>query len=428
VSSIRNAARLGKPAVARGFARGFGLGCGSAIAFLFVAGLLAHPAFGAKADKPQGKVDLSLVPGVVIDHLAASSGTYVGSPSIAILANGDYLATHDNFGPKSNEHVAATTRVFGSSDKGKTWTHLTDINPAFWSTVFSHNGAAYLIGTTHHHGNFVIRRSTDGGKTWTTPADKDSGLLLAGEYHCAPVPVVVHDGRIWRAVEDAGGGTAWGVRYRAMMMSAPVDADLLKADSWTHSNYLARDEKWLGGTFGAWLEGNAVVGPDRHMLDVLRVEVPALPEKAAIVRISDDGKSATFDPTTGFVDFPGGAKKFAIRFDPKSKLYWALSNPSIGQPAATKPASVRNSLALISSPDLKQWTTHCIILHHADITHHAFQYVDWLFDGDDIIVASRTAFDDGLGGAHRAHDANFLTFHRLANFRDLTMKDSAPMD
>jgi len=30
---------------------------------------------------------------------------------------------------------------------------------------------------------------------------------------------------------------------------------------------------------------------------------------------------------------------------------------------------------------------------------------------------SRTAFDDGLGGAPRTHDANFLTFHRFGDFR-----------
>src|SRR4051812_28468776 len=44
------------------------------------------------------------VPGVVIDHVPPSSGLYVGSPSIAVLANGDYLASHDYFGPKSGEH------------------------------------------------------------------------------------------------------------------------------------------------------------------------------------------------------------------------------------------------------------------------------------------------------------------------------------
>jgi hypothetical protein len=46
--------------------------------------------------------------------------------------------------------------------------------------------------------------------------------------------------------------------------------------------------------------------------------------------------------------------------------------------------------------------------------------VDWQFSGKDILVLSRTAFDDEEGGAHRAHDANFLTFHTIRNFRKNT--------
>src|SRR5207249_2189697 len=126
--------------------------------------------------------------------------------------------------------TSAVTRVFRSTDRGKSWAHLTDIQGAFWSTVFEHKGHVYLMGTTSHHGNAVIRRSADGGKTWTTPRDRASGLLREGQFHCAPVPVVVHGGRLWRGMEDAGGGKEWGKRYRAMMLSAPADADLLQAD------------------------------------------------------------------------------------------------------------------------------------------------------------------------------------------------------
>jgi hypothetical protein len=43
--------------------------------------------------------------------------------------------------------------------------------------------------------------------------------------------------------------------------------------------------------------------------------------------------------------------------------------------------------------------------------------VDWQFDGRHIIFLSRTAFDDDFGGAHNYHDANYLTFHRIRNFR-----------
>ena len=48
---------------------------------------------------------------------------------------------------------------------------------------------------------------------------------------------------------------------------------------------------------------------------------------------------------------------------------------------------------------------------------HAFQYVDWQFEGADIVFVSRTSFEDGLGGANDAHDANYMTFHRVLDFR-----------
>ena len=88
------------------------------------------------------------------------------------------------------------------------------------------------------------------------------------------------------------------------------------------------------------------------------------------------------------------------------------------------PRCKRNMLPLACSPNLRTWELRCILLHHPDRKNHAFQYVDWQFDGDDIIAASRTAYDDAEGGAHNAHDANYLTFHRFASFRELTMKDS----
>jgi hypothetical protein len=159
-------------------------------------------------------------------------------------------------------------------------------------------------------------------------------------------------------------------------------------------------------------------------VEILRVQTKSPAEKAAIVHISKDGKTASFDPSTGFVNFPGGAKKFTIRFDPPSKLYWSLASIVLERHRAENPGSIRNSLALTCSPDLVKWTVRCLLLYHPDRHKHGFQYVDWLFDGDDLIAACRTAYDDGQGGAHNAHDANFLTFHRFRNFRTKTMADS----
>ena len=59
------------------------------------------------------------VPGIVVDYIPASTKTYIGSPSICIMPNGEYIASHDHFGPESTEHEKALTAVFRSSDKGK---------------------------------------------------------------------------------------------------------------------------------------------------------------------------------------------------------------------------------------------------------------------------------------------------------------------
>lgn len=355
-------------------------------------------------------------PGVVIDYSPAASGLYIGSPSIVILPNGNYLSSHDFFGPKSAEHEAPTSAVFRSADRGVTWKKTATLNALFWAGLFVHRDAVYIMGTDRHHGRIVIRRSTDNGDTWTD----NSPLTSRAEYHTAPTPVIEHNGRIWRAFEDASGGTKWGMRYLAMMLSAPADSDLLVASNWTFSQTLTRDQAWLNGDFNAWLEGNAVVGPEQKIFNILRVDVAAFPEKAAIVSLSDDGKKLTFDPARDIVAFPGGAKKFSIRFDPQSRAWWTLASaPPKEFQTAGKPASIRNTLALLKSTNLRDWETRAILLQHPDTKTHAFQYPDWQFDDADIIAAVRTAFDDDAGGAHNAHDANYLTFHRFKDFREL---------
>jgi hypothetical protein len=192
-------------------------------------------------------------------------------------------------------------------------------------------------------------------------------------------------------------------------MSADVDADLLYADHWMVSNRLRFDPSWPGR---AWLEGNIVVTPESTLVNILRVECQDA-EIAAVVRVSQDGRSVSFDPEKDFIGFYGGTNKFTIRYDPVTSRYWSLVNKQ------KEPKAYRNILVLVSSSDLRNWTVESIILSHPDIKKHAFQYVDWLFEGEDIIAVSRTAYDDGLGGAHRAHDANYLTFHRIENFRKL---------
>ena len=379
-----------------------------------------------------GPAGFPQVPGVVVDHLPASGGLFVGSPSIAVWTNGDYLASHDVFGPNSTEHTRALTLVFRSRDRGLAWRKLAAIDGQFWSSLFVNQGALYLLGTDRHHGHAVIRRSLDGGETWTTPADAASGLLRAdAEYHCAPTPVIEHAGRLWRGLERRIPPSGWGGNYCAGVISAPASANLLNAANWTFSNFLPSSRTWNGGDMGGWLEGNVVVTPAGELLDILRVDTAQPPERAALVSVSPDGKTLSFDPAAGFINLPGGAKKFTLRQDPKGGGYWTLASIVPAGPATPysalrtphsalgRPSAIRNTLALLHSEDLRQWHVCRVLLHHPDAARHAFQYVDWQFDGDDLVAACRTAYDDDQGGAHSGHDANFLTFHRIQNFRSL---------
>ena len=115
----------------------------------------------------------------------------------------------------------------------------------YWSSLFVHNGSVYILGTSQQYGSIMIRRSDDGGFTWSHPADEASGLLFRGgfyhdppNYHCAPVPVTVHGGRIYKAFEDLN-PLVHGPGFQSCVISVPVDSDLLNATNWTDEQQAA---------------------------------------------------------------------------------------------------------------------------------------------------------------------------------------------
>lgn len=355
------------------------------------------------------------VPGVVVNHTPAALRQYNGCPSLARLPNGHYVASHSLFGP-----AAANTDSFlyRSTDQGRSWHRIAVVRGQIWSKLFLHRGALYLLGTDHCdryggrlNGRMVIRRSTDGGATWSEARDAASGLLSDEEgYHTAAVAVVEHRGRIWKAMEYAPSPDR--KTWEAFVISAPADADLLQRANWTFGERLAH--RW---SRCQWIEGNVVVAPDGELWNVLRQDQDAgrfarlAPEQAVVARVAADGAALTHSPAADRITFPGANTKFTINRDPVSGCYLALVNPQ------DRPDRYRNRLALSASRDLRRWSVVHEVLFHPDPIAHAFQYVDWIIDGDDLVFLSRTAYADGLGGAHRAHDANYVTFHRIERFR-----------
>jgi hypothetical protein len=366
-------------------------------------------------------------PGQAIAHVSASERVYIGSPSIAIMPNGNYFAAHDFFGPGAgarDENGLPKTRIYRSMNRGKTWTFHSELIGQVSSNLFVHKNKLYAMGVSKAAGDLVIRHFKAITQEWTTPTSKLTGLITdkTGRYHTAPTPTIEYNGRLWRAVENQDGANQiWPKWFQAMMISAPVNSDLLNRDSWTLSNAMPYDSTYVNGYFYGWLEGNAVLGPNNTMFNMLRVHTfDKYKERAAMVNLSSDGKTATFNSSTGFVWFPGGGKKFTIRYDSLSKKYWSLANYVLpADEGKVQLDKVRNTLALISSDNLVNWKIDSTILHHDDTEFHGFQYADWQFDGNDIIAVSRTSYDDGLDGANDFHNSNFLTFHRIEGFRTI---------
>ena len=396
---------------------------------------LSLPLHAADTPKPS---PLGPPPGVVVAASPDPQRIFLFSPSMAILPDGTYIASFDTRGD---------VIVKASRDRGATWKQLAALPGQKWSTLFVHRGGLYLIGVSSTKGSMIIRRSADGGRTWTEPRNVQTGLLAEGRFHCGPTPVVVHNGRVWRAFEEFA-PTAPERHFSAFVMSAPEDADLLVATNWTRSSQIAFRREWLNTRTEEWLEGNLVVTPSGRLVDILRIEshpangaAAALPgsaaaiprfEVAGMMDISPDGSRAAFDPNAGFIHFIGSESKFTIRYDPVSKRYWTLgnkiTNPDSGTAWTHSPHHQRNVLALTSSTDLREWTEQCRVLSYAagsvvtkQDSRIGFQYVDWQFDGNDLIALCRTSW----GGANY-HDSNFITFHRIRHFRTLTPADSPP--
>jgi len=357
------------------------------------------------------------VPGTVIAHSSAATGKFIGSPGLATLPDGSYVACHDHFGPVSTEHGIAETWIYRSTERGTSWTPICRIDGAFWSNLFVHRGSLYLFGASRHYGYAVIRRSTDGGFTWTHPTDSKSGLLsTTPEYHCAPMPVLEHRGYLYRAFEHRSPGEGWGTNFTSGVFRAKVGADLLDARSWEMSTYIRSDGKWNNGDMRAWLEGNMTVDPHGRIVNVLRAQTVSSQEKAAITSLNPMTMQCAFYPESGFVSFPGGAKKFCIRRHPRAGIYYTISSAVFPDDNPTDAGSMRNCAVLMQSQDLQAWEIIRVVQYHPDVEHCGFQYIEWQYDGDDIVYVSRTAFHDGYLPAKRAHDANFLTFHRIDNF------------
>lgn len=195
---------------------------------------------------------------------------------------------------------------------------------------------------------------------------------------------------------------------------------------------------------------------------VLRVNSIPTANKAAYLFVSSPSAMPVFVRWLDF--FPGGMSKFSIRQDASSGLYVTLSNMVVDASISGSPtcattahvhagvswsagtnaslpccgmqqvlechstpldcwwchASTRNNLTLSVSPDLVTWRVLSVLMTDdsgqpswMSQLMTGFQYVDWQFDGKDLIAAVRA----GYRGSQCYHNSNRLLFQRVVDWR-----------
>ena len=351
----------------------------------------------------------------------------LGSPSILRLPDGNLLCSYDYNG-KGYKPVSGGTNDTGvclSTDQGKTWVQIALVEKLMWASLFCVEDTVYLVGRDTATAKLAIVRSDDAGRTWTDTSQGQIDLTV-GSAHRAPTPVVIADGWVYIACEDScnAAGIAQNVpTKRAYMMSAPVDADLLRASSWTKSNCVSFDPEWLdpslyygGSNTGlGFYEGNAVRGKDGTMYIILRVDSDPAYGLACMLKLSEDRTALTFER---MLELPVGKDKFAIRYDETSGKYLAIGNVKTTDGFPTQ----RNVLAMYVSEDLVNWSYAATLISDNTLAmledlmqNYGYQYPDFLIVGDDLLLVVREA----SGNTVYYHNANYISCFVIDDFRSL---------
>ncbi|MBQ8526366.1 MAG: exo-alpha-sialidase [Clostridia bacterium] len=348
------------------------------------------------------------------DEVYSFSGRYLCSPSMVKFENGVLLVSMDLY---AGAHPQNLTLIFRSDDNGETWHYVSELFPCFWGKLFIHKNELYMLSCSTEYGDLLIGKSTDMGKTFSEPV-----VLMRGSngkngdtgVHKNPQPVVYHRGRIWNTLEWG----SWGQHYHApMVMSAPENSDLMEADSWSFSYPVKYNPEWEGlpkGRSTGNIEG-CLVELDDGFYNIMRYDMGAMEKpnnygKVVAYRVDTDNpeNSLTYSHC---IDFPANHSKFQMKYDSISGKFYSVATRILN----SENAHSRNLLSLMISEDCKNWEVHSDLLDYRneDPKLIGFQYVDFMFDGDDIIYACRTA----INNAHSFHDSNYTTFHRIKNFR-----------
>lgn len=296
-----------------------------------------------------------------------------------------------------------------SADNGKTWTEVGRVDDVRWATAQEVNGELYLFGNNIHTGDAVVIHKTASGKL-------ESAAVASKVGYSGPTSVLVAKGRVYKA-------------YNERTISAPVTANLLDPASWTVSNsiYTVANLVWLQGATGTGVkscnpqECNMVLGKDGVIYNIFRFDDMGR-GYAGVLKLSDDGTTySLLDGNKSLIkNFPTAVSKFMIKYDEATGKYICLSNVH-GGPEVNLDRH-RRVLAISVSDDLINWETKDYLLVEREMINenvsslaHAWQYPDFVIDGDNLYYVVR----ESSGDASNWHDSNYVTFYTLSDYKNV---------
>lgn len=382
---------------------------------------------------------------------------YCYSPGLLKTKSGRIIATMDfggvgvkdleasfKYRPNDNRYFAG--RVFVSDDNGLTWCEKAKF-PLMHSRPFKAGNSFYIIG---HSRNLGIVRSDDNGETWS----EVSYFTEDQHWHQAPCNVWYEEDRVYLVMERmTHQNVGWPVCGIApVLMRANINDDLTKRENWTFASELVFEQNVVDSSlveFGlpfhkatdrcGWLETNVVrlkkendffYDKTGKTLHLFMRSFTGLPWTGALLKVieKDDGSMETMFETAPsgkrmtFINIPGGGEsKFHILYDEKTRTYWLLTNQFTDRMVDLDKWTYnqrhgydRSRLALYYSYNCFDWLFAGVVTA-GKTRRQARSYASMAFDGDDLIVLSRT----GVDGAINGHDTNCITFHRVKDFRSL---------
>ena len=303
--------------------------------------------------------------------------------------------------------------------------------------LFMHEGAVYFLGVgpARTRDRILISRSEDGGRTWAEPI-----TLFEGRFYCTSTAMVMTGEKLYWAF----GSPPFNADGSCIVaVAANLKGDLMDPKQWRISNHLAFPGQEATASltrpgFSAedhWLEPNVVKVGDR-ILVISRCRISRYHTSgiAGIAELQDDDNKLDLR-FSQFHPVPGAQCQFHIAYDQVSGLYWMTSNPvtnsqdmsyykwlmslkpkkgKVGFMGAGSGAE-RRILALYYSLDALNWFQAGIVAMSRN-PMRGFHYTTPLFDGNDLLIVSRSA-----SGDYNQHDNDMITFHRVKDFRSLAV-------